>query len=286
MEKSFKSDCSCKLNLFLDIISKRKDGYHNIKTIFQEIDLHDTIIIKKIPQKQILLNVHNPYRKIKTEDNIVYQTAKYLLSSKKSGVIIKLWKRVPISAGLGAGSSDCARTIEGINKLFNLKLTSDKKKEIALKFGSDVPFFLTGGCCKAEGRGEILTPIKNNLKLYFVLVNLGFEVPTKTAYQLISEKEFGAGNKYFKLLLKGIKENDFHVVCSNLYNIFEKPIFKKYPVLQRIKKMLIEQGADSALMSGSGPTIFGLFQLLQKAKICYNKIKNNYSFCAMAKSII
>lgn len=269
-----KLKANAKINLFLDILNKRKDGYHNLKTIFQEISLSDDIFIYSprlqsevdevnvktgIPMKRDSVSIFCDDPGIPTgKTNLVYKAADLMkkYSGIKKGVFIKIKKNIPVGAGLGGGSSDAASVLRGLNKLWNLKLTNNKLAEIGKQIGADVPFFLYGGRCLGEGIGDQLTPIKIRKTQWYVLVKPPFEISTKFAYSLLTK-----ANKVGKI--------------KKLGNRFEDIIIPHYPEIKKIKDLLTESGAEFSLMSGSGSCVFGLARNRRLGEKIENKIKKN-----------
>ncbi|PKM93039.1 MAG: 4-(cytidine 5'-diphospho)-2-C-methyl-D-erythritol kinase [Elusimicrobia bacterium HGW-Elusimicrobia-4] len=246
-----KLKANAKINLFLDILGKRKDGYHNIKTIFQEVSLSDYIFIREI-KSGVRIFCDNP--KVPTDKtNLVYKAATLIkkYSGIKKGVLIKIKKRIPVGAGLGGGSSDAAAVLRGLNKLWNLELTKNQLAKIGKKIGADVPFFLYGGRCLGEGIGDKLTPLKIRKTEWYVLVNPPFEISTKNVYlRLTKTKKTGK--------------------IAKCINRLEYVVIPLYPEIKKIKEKLVNYGVEFSLMSGSGSCVFGL----AKSKITGIKIKN------------
>ena len=257
-----KLKANAKINLFLDILGKRKDGYHNIKTIFQEISLSDDIFIcsPRLQSGVSEANVKNRIKilcdnpKIPTDKrNLVFKAADAIkkYSGIKKGVLIKIKKRIPVGAGLGGGSSDAAAVLGGLNKLWNLKLTTNQLVKIGKQIGADVPFFIYGGRCLGEGIGAQLTPLKIRKKEWYVLVNPPFEISTKVVYsQLTKPRKTDKIKRYI--------------------NRLEDVVIPLYPEIKKIKDLLVENGVEFSLMSGSGSCVFGFV----KNRITGIRIKN------------
>jgi len=299
-----KLKANAKINLFLDILNKRKDGYHNIKTVFQEISLPDKIFINEIktgtPLKRDSVSIvcDNPF--IPTDKtNLVYKAADSIkkYSGIKKGVLIEIKKRIPVGAGLGGGSSDAAAVLKGLNKLWELNLTKNQLVKMAKKIGADVPFFIEGGRCLGEGIGAQLTPLKIRKTKWYVLVKPSFEISTKFAYSLltplemshrdtVSLTELTKSNKISKItpINIGVTLNEsegshqpspkrFFANAQNdniCFNKLEDIIIPRYPEIKKIKEKLVDCGAEFSLMSGSGSCVFGFV----KNKSIGEKIKN------------
>lgn len=249
-----------KINLRLEILSKRPDNYHEIKTIFHKISIFDKIGLEKIPGNEIQLTVDNPA--IPTDNtNLAVKAANLLFSYAdiKPGIKINLKKEIPSGAGLGGGSSNAAITLKGLNHLLKLNISEQILTELAVKLGADVPFFLTDtSTAYATGIGEKIKSIETHNKLWFLVIFPGFTVSTGWAYNSI--------NKY-NLLTKSTNNNiidnyslDINTVKSLLYNDFESVVNKRHTEIPKIKEKLINAGAQGTLLSGSGSSVFGIFQ--------------------------
>lgn len=277
-----------KINLFLTIKEKLNNGYHSLETILQTIDLYDEIMIKKtkIPGIQIQCN----HSEVPIGPNSpVYQAAKALLSDDQQGIEMVIHKKIPISAGLGGGSSNIAMILLGVNKLLDFGLNRVKLKKMAEKFGMDTPFFIDGGTMYATGRGEKLYRLPSiDPPIDLVLVNPGFRISTKWAYETFdkyrkqeNEKIFTHLSPYFygeeRICLRDIK--------NLLYNHFEDFIGIEFPVISQIKKSLSQQGAIKSLLSGSGPTVFGIFSNREQAQKAFLRMKNDYPYVFLTRTI-
>ena len=248
-----------KINLGLKILNKRNDGFHNIETIFHRINLFDEIEIIKT-KSGIAIEVLN-FEAINNESNLCYKAAKLLkeYGNVKSGVLIKLKKNIPIGAGLGGGSSDAATVLLGLKKIWNLKISEMELKNMALKLGSDVPYFLKTGSAIAKSRGEDLKYFKMIFPYIILVVNPGVHVSTSWAYKKLSENK--------KRRMNNLEDLDF----KKLENDFEQIVFKKFPEIKEIKTKLLKNKAVATLLSGSGASVFGLFKNKKDAIIAKNK---------------
>ncbi len=258
-----------KINLILRILDRRPDGYHNLWSIMQTVALEDEIrIALSATHHDIRLTCDNAQLGA-DRSNLVYKAAAAVLdrAQRTVGLEIELRKRIPMGAGLGGGSSDAAATIFGLNRLLELEWSRAQMAEIAQPLGSDVPFFLYGPTASVAGRGEILNPLSIDGGKWVVLVNPGFGVETKWAYQ-----ELDATRGAVRPLAPAHKalDRDSHLqwppVVALAENDFEAPVYGKHPELGRIRQILIDQGAEMALLSGSGATVFGLFESAAGAK--------------------
>ena len=260
-----------KINFGLNVVAKRSDGYHNIETIFYPIKLHDEITIKKSGSLTFKSNVESLSS---GEDNLIIKAVnllgKYL--ERKLCVDIVLKKNIPIGSGLGGGSSNAASILRGLQVLFNLNLSEKELFNIAVKIGSDVPFFLSPKPKFADGKGEKLKEIDFNIKYPMLIINPGIHVSTPWAYSRISPKKPEVN--LFSIINKGF--NDFSELKEIVTNDFEKIVFEKLPEIGKIKNYLYKFGADFALMTGSGSSLFGIFPDLMKAEEAEKKFSEKY----------
>lgn len=246
--RELKTSSSAKINLFLDVLSKRPDGYHQIRTIFTEIELAD--IINFALTKKGTVKILSDKDFVSPKENLIYKVAIFIKEryNVKFGVKINLQKNIPIAAGLGGGSSNAASTILALSRLWNLNLSKQEMHEIAENFGSDINFFLEGGCSLGENRGEKITNLNSFDIDNIFLVNPGFEISSKEAYEKVQIDKHENDN-WEKL----IDDEDVNF-C---YNKLQKGICLKYPLIQQIINELNENGAELAMLSGSGATIIG-----------------------------
>lgn len=254
-----------KINISLDVLGKREDGYHDVSMIMQTVGLHDKVYLKKTQKKGIHLNVNLKWLPT-DEKNLCYKAAKLLMEAKdiKQGIYIDLHKRIPIAAGLAGGSSDAAAVLIGMNKLFGLGLT---KKELAVygkEIGADVPYCILQGTALAEGIGEELTPLPPFPKCYVVLAKPDIKVSTPWVYNNLDVNSIKKHPKTEELIDR-IKRKDLTAIAEGLCNVLEDVTIKAYPVIEDIKEQLMQDGALGAMMSGSGPTVFALFDDKDKA---------------------
>ncbi len=265
-----------KLNLGLRILGKREDGYHELRTIFQQIDLHDTLRINLRRDERIGF-ISDSSTVPADDSNLVVRAAKLFLDSTgiAQGADITLEKRIPVGAGLGGGSSDAAAVLMGLNALHGFPLERRELLQLAQQLGADVPFFIYGGLAGAEGIGEILQPLTMQLPVYFVVVSPPVFVSTAEAFAgLKISLTNSAGNIN---LTQFIESLDFRVWREHLVNDFETLIFSRFPDLGKIKEKLYETGADYAGLSGSGCSLFGVFRDEQLARDGVEKFLQLYS---------
>lgn len=259
-----------KINIGLNVIRKRTDGYHDIQTFFYPINLFDTLTISEASQFEFICNGQN----LNYEDNLVVK-AKSLLEKELSLNIklkIILEKRLPVGAGLGGGSSDAAAALKGIIKFLDISIDDLTLKKIATTCGADVPYFLNPVPCYAEGIGDIITTLDCRIHYPILVVYPGFQISTKSAYENVIplEPEYS-----LKKLIEDC-EIDFLFMENKIKNDLEKFAFKQYPILAEIKKEFYKLGAMFALMSGSGSSVFGIFKNLYKAEEALEHFNKNY----------
>jgi 4-diphosphocytidyl-2-C-methyl-D-erythritol kinase len=199
---------------------------------------------------------------------------------------VELEKNIPLGAGLGGGSSDAASFIKYLNRKFKLAMSDAELRELCGHLGSDIPFFVNGGCQTAEGRGGNLKPVRTKLVLDIVLVNPGFGIDTGVSYRNIDVDLFSGGQGLYGPLLEGLETSDKGKVASNLYNIFEVQAFRLYDVLPRIRERLLRAGALNALMSGTGSSVYGVFNTEDEARQCFVSMREEYKYIFLIKSIL
>lgn len=248
-----------KINLGLDIVRKREDGYHDVRMIMQTIQMYDLLNMEKTAKPGISLTTNLPYVP-SDERNLVYKAAKLLMDEfeVKEGVAMKLRKFIPVAAGMAGGSSDAAAAMVGINRLFRLNLSMEELMKRAVAIGADVPYCVMRGTALAEGIGEILTPLPAVPFCYILIGKPGINVSTKTAYGNLNLAEIKEHPKIDEMV-EAIKAGDLRGMASLMENVFEPGIIRQYPVIAQIKDCMMEGGALNSVMSGSGPTVFGVF---------------------------
>ena len=269
-----------KINLSIDVLGKREDGYHLVEMIMQTIDLFDKIKIFSLKEDTIIIDIPLDSK------NIVYKAADLIKKQYniKEGVKIIIEKNIPIAAGMAGGSSNAAAVLVGLNQLWQLKLSENKLKELGLKLGADVPFCIGGQTALAENIGEKLTKIDGLSENIFILVcKPELFVSTKEIYEDIDWKiiEKRPNNK---LLIQLLKENKIQQIADNMYNVLEEVTRERYPVIEEIEKIMMENDALGSMMSGSGPTVFGLYRNREDAENCKNKLLKKFSQVYIVKS--
>ena len=263
-----------KINLGLDIIGKRDDGYHEVRMIMQTIQMYDVLEIQKKETPGITLTTNLPY--IPTDEgNLVYKAAKLLMDEfhVEEGLSINLEKSIPVAAGMAGGSSDAAAAFVGVNKIFNLGLSEQQLMERAVKVGADVPYCIMRGTALAEGIGEKLTRLPGVPHMYVLIGKPAVNVSTKVAYGNLNLPAI-TEHPDIDGMVQDIQNGDLYSMIPKMGNVFEPGIIGKYPVIQKIKDSMEANGALKAMMSGSGPTVFGIFddkEKMQKAAAALRK---------------
>ena len=273
-----------KVNITLDVVGKREDGYHLLKMIMQNIDIYDVITIEKI-ESGIEITCNKPY--VPTDGrNLAYKAAKLFKDTFNitSGVSINIKKNIPVAAGLAGGSTDCAAVLKIMNKLFQVNADNEKLMELGVKLGADVPYCINGGTALCEGIGEILTPLKPFKNHIIVLVKPPFGVSTKDVY-----KNFDLGrvknHPETDKVITYMNEDNLYEVAKNMKNLLENVTLKKHKVISSIKSEMESLGAIKAMMSGSGPTVFAFFDDMMKAQRCYDEMKKKYNDTFITRTV-
>lgn len=264
-----------KINFYLEIQDRRKDGFHNIVTVMQTISLFDELYFTTTPDE---IKVEcDPQQPFSQEDNIVYKAAHLLKkhTAVNRGVKITLKKGIPIGSGLGGGSSDAACTLKALSKLWGLKLNREDLFKYAVLLGCDVPFFLDGGLSVGKGRGEKLSPLLRGAKprLNPVLVCPDIEAPTGDIYSAWDKQGYSTRAPGLDGFMKALYSYDVSDLACHFYNDFESLVIKRHPVIGEIKNELKRLGALNAVMTGSGSAVFGIFPNREKADAAFNSLK-------------
>jgi 4-diphosphocytidyl-2-C-methyl-D-erythritol kinase len=248
-----------KINITLDVLSDRADGYHELQMIMQTVNLCDNLFIKKSDTEGITLTSNLSWLPC-DERNLIYRAAKLLAErySIKSGIYIELNKTIPVAAGLAGGSTDAAATLVGIRSLFNLKISDTELMAIGKELGADVPYCIKRGTALAEGIGEKLTELPPFPDCYVLLAKPPINVSTAAVFKAFDESVV-SNRPDNKKVIECIKQNDLKAVCDQMCNVLETVTIKDYPVIAEIKQAMLENKAVGSMMSGSGPTVFGFF---------------------------
>ncbi|WP_062350079.1 4-(cytidine 5'-diphospho)-2-C-methyl-D-erythritol kinase [Bacillus kwashiorkori] len=264
-----------KINLSLDVLYKRDDGYHELEMVMTTIDLADRLELTLLEESEIRISSQSRYVP-DDERNLAFQAAK-LLKQKfqvEKGVEISIEKNIPVAAGLAGGSSDAAATLRGLNKLWGLSLSIEELAEIGAEIGSDVSFCVYGGTALAKGRGEKIKLLPTPPSCWVILAKPPIGVSTTEVYNKLNLNEISHPNT--NLMVQAIKEKNYQAICNNLNNVLENVTLSEYPEVKQIKEHMEKFGADGVLMSGSGPTVFALIQHDSRKERVYNSLKG---FC-------
>ena len=266
-----------KINLSLDVIRRRPDGYHEVKMIMQTVGICDTITISKTDDKEIFLKVGAAPLPC-DKSNLVYKAAEMVMQQFdiREGVEITLDKNIPIAAGMAGGSSDAAAVFRGMNRLFGLGMSLSEMQKLGVKIGADIPYCVMGGTALSEGIGEILSPLSAPPKAYLLIAKPDIDVSTKFVYENLHADTLSY-HPDVDGMVQALESGDLKGITDRMGNVLETVTEKAYPVIGEIKKLMKAEGAENALMSGSGPTVFGIYRkkdvaeracaVLQKQKI-------------------
>ena len=264
-----------KINLGLDVVRRKEDGYHEVKMIMQTINLHDQIHMRKIEEDEIKIRT-NLYYLPNNENNLAYKAAKMLKDefNLPGGVSINLKKVIPVAAGMAGGSSDAAAVLFGMNKLYGLKLSMQELMDRGVKLGADVPYCIMRGTALAEGIGEKLTKLPAMPKCHILIAKPPINVSTKFVYENLHANDLKPeDHPPVDAQIEALKEGNLEKLVANMGNVLERVTVPEYPVINEIKQMMLDGGALGSMMSGSGPTVFGIFTSYNKAKETYEKLE-------------
>lgn len=249
-----------KINIGLDVLRRRADGYHEVKMIMQTVDIYDELVLERRKEPGIELCMDN--RELPSGgDNLICRAADLLFLEKKitGGVNISLTKRIPIAAGMAGGSADAAAALRGVNELFDLGYSLKELQALGVGLGADIPYCLTGGTMLSEGIGEILTPLPAPPAAHLVIAKPDINVSTAFVYGNLHADSL-AWHPDIDGMIAALQKGDLDGITGRLGNVLETVTVKAHPVIEQIKELLRKQGAENALMSGSGPTVFGIFK--------------------------
>ena len=271
-----KEKAYAKINLFLNVVGKRVDGYHDLEMVMASLELHDILTFKENKDNEVNIT-SNIVVTDKKEDNIVYKIVEYLKEEFliEKGVDIVLQKNIPISAGLAGGSADAAATIRALNKMWKLKLKKAEMAQIGEKFGADIPFCIYNKLCIAKGKGEELFFLKQKLKFPVLLVNPKVKMSTKEVFSNVDGEEIVS--KKLGDMSSGIYNKNIDLIIRELHNSLESTAFKLEPKIQHLKNDLIDKGLKGTLMSGSGATVFAICKDKQKLETVYETFGNDFT---------
>ncbi len=270
-----------KINLGLDVLRRRPDGYHEVKMIMQTVDICDHLTFEKREEPGIGFLIEGSDL-LADENNLVYRAAALLMGRRKirEGVSITLQKRIPIAAGMAGGSADAAAALRGLNELFEMGYSVEELKDIGVTLGADIPYCIQGGTMLSEGIGEILTPLSEPPSCYLVIAKPDIDVSTAFVYGHLQ-----ADRLHFHPDIDGmaaaLASGDLKGITDRMGNVLETVTVKEYPVIDKLKRKMCRLGAENALMSGSGPTVFGIYKEEEPAEKAAAAIKEEEPACAV-----
>lgn len=273
MENTVTLKALAKINLGLDVLGKRDNGYHDVRMVMQTIYLYDNVTLTKTEEAGIQVETNLSYLPV-DENNIAYKAAKILIDEFgiQEGVHIKLDKHIPVAAGLAGGSSNAAAVLVGMNRLWKLGLSQEELMARGVSLGADVPYCVMRGTALAEGIGELLSPLPPLPKCYVLIAKPAISVSTKMVYEKLDAKEI-VEHPDIDGVLEGLEHQDIKKVAASMGNVLESVTIEKYPIIEKIKDAMKEAGALNAMMSGSGPTVFGIFEDRKVAKEAQQKLR-------------
>lgn len=274
-----------KINIALEVVGKREDGYHLLRMIMQNIDLYDLIELNEKRSNDITIECNKPYVP-KDDRNLAYKAAKLFMDTYKinRGIHINIIKNIPVAAGLAGGSTNAAAVLKALNEMFDVGASEQDLMELGVKLGADIPYCIKGGTCLCEGIGEKISELKSFKDKILVLVKPPFGVSTKDVYGAIDI------NKIFKKvlvneLIEAIEKDDLLFVAQNMKNHLENVTLRRHPLIIKIKEDMIKMGSIGSMMSGSGPTVFGFFDDMLKAQSCYERMKKQFNDVFITRTI-
>lgn len=273
--ENIKYKARAKINLGLDVCRRLENGYHEVKMIMQTVDIYDELEVKKLENDEILLTVDSNDDLGDISNNLIYKAAKLMKDEFgiKKGVQIHLNKNIPVAAGMAGGSTDAAATMLAINEMFELGQSKEKLMELGVKLGADVPYCILGGTALAEGIGEKLTTLPAPPKAAVLVVKPPIMVSTKWVYETLRANELER-HPDIDGMVEALKEGSLTGITDRMENVMETVTETEYPVIANIKKMMKDKGALNAIMSGSGPSIFGVYEEEVQAKEAAEYVKN------------
>ncbi len=267
---------NAKINLGLDVLRKRPDGYHEVRMIMQMTGMYDQIGLVPSKKPGIRLSVNLPYIPA-NENNLAYKAAKILMDefNVTDGLSIRLMKFIPVAAGLAGGSTDAAAVMKGVNKLFHLGLTDEELMARGKLIGADVPYCVMGGTALAEGIGEILTPLPDMPECSILLAKPPISVSTKEVYGALRADEIEA-HPDIDGMLEALRAGDLAGITERCSNVLEDVTAPKHPIIGEFETEMKTSGALASIMSGSGPTVFGIYDNYDAARACRNNMRQKY----------
>ena len=262
-----------KINLGLDVVRRREDGYHEVRMVMQTVQLYDKLTLNVLEEDDIRIKTNVDFLPV-DESNLVYKAIKMLKDKYniKQGMEIDLFKCIPVAAGMAGGSTDCAAALVGASRLFGLNLSNQDLMELGVKLGADVPYCIMRGTALSEGIGEVLTQLSPMPECFILIAKPPISVSTKLVYEHL---DIAGVQKHPDIdgMVQAIKEGSLTGITERMENVLETVTIPAYPVIEEIKNVMKEQGAMNALMSGSGPTVFGIFESEEAAQQAKKQIR-------------
>lgn len=264
-----------KINLGLDVVRKREDGYHEVRMIMQTIHLYDLLEFHKIKKPEICIRTNLSFLPT-NENNLIYKAAKLLMDEFfiQGGIEVELKKHIPVAAGMAGGSTDAAAVLYAMNKMYHLNLKRQQLMERAVKIGADVPYCIMRGTALAEGIGEELKSLPPMVKCPVLIAKPGINVSTKFVYENLKLNEHTV-HPDIDALVRDIRKGNLKNIAADMGNVLESVTIPEYPIIADIKKCMLDNGAVNSMMSGSGPTVFGLFEDEETAKAAYEAMRKS-----------
>ncbi|MEG1846944.1 MAG: 4-(cytidine 5'-diphospho)-2-C-methyl-D-erythritol kinase [Lachnospiraceae bacterium] len=262
-----------KINLGLDVIKRREDGYHEVKMIMQTVDIYDSLSIRRTDKPGIFIRAN--LKNVPTDErNLIYKAAALFMKTYpiQGGVSIHLKKMIPIAAGMAGGSADAAATFVGMNQLLHLEIAEEQLRSLAVSIGADVPYCIMGGTALSEGIGERLTPLPQPPSCYLVIAKPNIYVSTRYVYEHLHANEI-TDHPDIDAIITAIKEQNLVHMAAHMENVLERVTAVEHPIIETLKSRMVSAGAIRALMSGSGPTVFGIFETKEMAQRAYKVIQ-------------
>ena len=248
-----------KINIGLDVLRRREDGYHEVRMIMQTVDICDNLILERTAKSGILILTDKEELPV-NQDNLIYKAADLLMKEKNitEGVSITLTKRIPIAAGMAGGSSDAAATMRGLNQLFELGYSTEELQKLGVRLGADIPYCIVGGTMLSEGIGEILNPLPTPPACHLVVAKPDINVSTKFVYENLHADSL-TYHPDIDGMIEALRTGNLQGITDRLGNVLETVTVREYPIIEEIKELMRQEAAANALMSGSGPTVFGIY---------------------------
>ena len=262
-----------KINLGLDVLRRREDGYHEVKMVMQTVDLYDVLLVSKKEEDIITISTQREEIPV-NEDNLIYKAIKLMKDQYgfEGGVHVELVKNIPIAAGMAGGSTDAAAAMRAVNELFELNRPVEELEKHAVKIGADVPYCIQGGTVLSEGIGEVLTKLPNAPQCILLIAKPDIMVSTKYVYENLNLPELKK-HPDIDLMVEAIREGDAEKMLEPMDNVLATVTEEKYEIIKEIKQTMKRNGAIKAMMSGSGPTVFGIFETMVQAATAFDAIK-------------